>query len=103
MLSESLKTLTDILSGRGFKVSFVNSDSEIKEKGFYFFKRDDSLGIEHIGIDHWSEAASNKMKVANEHGLYSDGFISMTDAEDIDVFLNRMEVWQDWLKRNNKF
>jgi len=102
MLNESLQQLTDILNGRGFKVSFVNSDDEIKETGFYFFKRENVLGIEHLGIDHWSKAASNKFKVANEHGFYSDGFISMTDAEDIEVFLNRMQVWYEWLKRNNQ-
>jgi len=100
MSNESLHKLMDILSGRGIEVSLVNSDSEITKDGFYFLMREDTQGIDQLGIDHWSKAASHKLKVANEHGLYSDGFISMADAEDIEVFLDRMEVWNNWLNRN---
>lgn len=101
MLKESLQTVMDILNGREIKVSFINSDSEIKEDGFYFVVKNDTIG-ERLGIDHWSIAATNKLKVANDHGLYCDGFISLTDAEDIDVFINRIQIWSDCLKSNVK-
>jgi len=97
MLDASLMKLMDILSGHGIEVNVIESDADIKDDGFYFFARS-----EHdIGIEHWSKAAAHKMKVANDHGLYCDGFISLIDCEDIDVFCNRMIVWNNAVKNSH--
>lgn len=98
MLEDSLKKLTDILSGHGIDLNIVDDDSEIEKDGFYFFSDNGN----ELGIDHWSKAAGNKMKVANLHGLYRDGFVSISDCEDIKVLIDRIVIWDEWIKRNLK-
>ena len=85
-----LEEIINILNGRGFEIQIVDDPEEITEDGYYHIEGEGMV------IGHWSMAAANYMKVANDHGFYRDGFREFTDFEDADAIAEFLTVWNKW-------
>lgn len=87
--------ISSILNGQNFSVNRY-PESGVKEPGYYYNQANAS-------IEHWSKPCSYTAAMAphatNAHGMICDGFQSILGIDDADHLINKMQIWNEHLKR----